>query len=227
MNKNLFVKLIAHSPADLIMKEVDVNTKIIKIFFILFFSFFFFSCINIDTEITFRQNLSGDVIIKYSISKAAINIGKIDKYDNFLPLPVEEQKYRELAAKVNGLDLVSFRKEETESEVFINVRYEFRDVDALNAIVSNGADKKIEVQRRGERVTYSQKIVNREKPISEETMELAKALFQDRYVNIKLTAPQNIRTVNSGSITGASAQVSYNLPALLSDNNSVTWEVVW
>ncbi|MCL2480195.1 MAG: hypothetical protein FWF38_00640 [Spirochaetaceae bacterium] len=203
-----------------------MKTRIIKILSILFLSFFLFSCINIDTEITFRQNLSGEILIKYSISKAAINIGKIDKYDNFLPLPVEEQKFRELAAITNGLDFISFRQEETEGEVFINVRYGFSNIEALNAIVSNSNDKKIEVQRRGDRTYYTQKISNN-KPINEETIELAKALFPDRYVNIKITAPQNIRTVSSGEITGNSAQVRYNLPQLLSNKGNVTWEVSW
>ena len=165
-------------------------------------------------------------MIRYSISKAAINIGKIDKNDNFFPLPVEEQKFREIAANTNGLTFVSFKQEETEGEVFINVKYEFSNVAALNAVVSNSIDKKIEVQRRGDRTYYTQK-VSSNKPISEETIELAKALFPDRYVNIKLTAPQNIRTVNSGDITGNSAQVRYNLPQLLSNNQGVTWEVSW
>ena len=203
-----------------------MKTRIIKIFFIIFLCFFIFSCINIETEIIFRQNLSGEVLIKYSISKAAINIGKIDKNDNFFPLPVEEQKFRELAANTNGLNFISYKQEETEGEIFINVRYEFRTIDALNAIVSNSVDKKIEVQRRGDRTYYTQKISS-SKPINEETIELAKALFPDRYVNMKITAPQNIRTVNSGEITGNSAQVRYNLPQILSNAQGITWEVSW
>ena len=203
-----------------------MKTRIIKIFSIIFLCFFIFSCINIETEITFRQNLSGDIVIRYSISKAAINIGKIDKNDNFFPLPVEEQKFREIAANTNGLTFVSFKQEETEGEVFINVKYEFSNVAALNAVVSNSIDKKIEVQRRGDRTYYTQK-VGSNKPISEQTIELVKALFPDRYVNIKLNAPQNIRTVNSGDIKGNSAQVRYNLPELLSNTQGVTWEVSW
>ena len=204
-----------------------MNTNIVKIFFIVFLSFLLFSCINIDTEIIFRQNLAGEVLIKYSISKAAINIGKIDKYDNFLPLPVEERKYRELASNVSGLNLISFKQEETEGEVFINVKYEFSNIDALNAIVANSADKKIEVQRRGERTYYTQKISNNDKPVSEETITFAQALFPERYVKVKITAPQNIRTVNSGNMKGNSAEVSYNLPQLISSKVPVTWEVSW
>jgi hypothetical protein len=204
-----------------------VNTKIVKIFFILFFFFFLFSCINIDTEIIFRQNLSGEVLIRYSLSKAAINMGKIDKYDNFLPLPVEERKYRDIANNVNGLELISYRQEETEGEVYINVRYEFRNIDALNAIVANSNDKKIEVQRRGDRTYYTQKISNNDKPVSEETTTLAQALFSERYIKLKLTAPQAIRSVSSGNISGNSAEVSYDLPQLISTTTPVTWEVSW
>ncbi len=206
-----------------------MNTRIVKIFFILFLSFFLFSCINIDTEIIFRQNPagSGEVWIKYSISKAAINIGKIDKYDSFLPLPVEEQKYRDLAANTNGLEFRYYKQEETEDEVLINVRYEFRNIDALNAIVSTGSDKKIDVQRRGDRTYYSQKVYSNDKPINEETLKLAQALFPDRYVRIKIVAPQNIRTVSSGTMTGNNAEVTYTLPQLLSTTSPVTWEVGW
>ena len=203
-----------------------MKTRIVKIFSIIFIPFFLFSCINIDAEIILRQNLSGEILIKYSISKAAINIGKIDKNDNFLPLPIEEQRFREIAANVNGLTFMSYKQEETEAEIFINVRYGFTNIEALNAIVANSNDKKIEIQRRGDRTHYIQKISSQNQ-INEETIELAKALFPDRYVNIKLTAPQNIRTVSSGDITGNSAQVRYNLPQLLSSKNSLTWEVSW
>ena len=204
-----------------------MNTKIIKIFFIFSLCFFLFSCIDIDTEIIFKQNLTGEVLIRYSVSKAAMNMGRIDRHDNFLPLPIEERKYQELAANTDGLKLISFRKHETENNINITVRYEFRDIEALNAIVSNSNDKKIEVQRRGERTYYTQRINASDRTISEETIKLAQAIFGNRTVNFKVTAPQNIRTVNSGSMTGRSAQVSYNLPQLLSSADSVTWEVTW
>ena len=203
-----------------------MKTRIVKIFSIIFIPFFLFSCINIETEITFRQNLSGEISIKYSISKAAINIGKIDKEDNFLPLPIEEQKFREIAANTNGLTFISYRQEETEGELFINVKYGFNNIDALNAIVSNSNDKKVEVQRRGDRTYYTHRISNN-KPINEETLDLAKALFPDRYVSVKIIAPQNIRTVSSGDITGNSAQVKYSLTQLLSNKENTTWEVSW
>ncbi|MCL2791932.1 MAG: hypothetical protein FWD87_02475 [Spirochaetaceae bacterium] len=204
-----------------------MNTRIIKIFFIFFLSFSLFSCITIDTEIIFRQNLTGEVLIRYSVSQAALNIGKIDRFDDFLPLPIEEYRFRELAANVDGLRLISYRKEEKNNEVHITVRYEFRNIEALNAVVSNSNDTKIEVQRRGERTYYTQQIGAINRTISQETIKLAQTIFSDRSINLKVTAPQNIRTVNSGTMTGRSAQVSYNLPQLLSATDSVKWEVSW
>jgi len=216
-----------YSDGQTLSKEAFVNTKNVKIFFIFFLCFLLFSCIDIDTEIIFKQNLTGEVLIRYSVSKAAINMGKIDRHDNFLPLPIEEQRYHELAANIDGLKLISFRKQETENDINITVRYEFRNIEALNAIVSNSNDKKIEVQKRGERTYYTQRISANNQAISEETIKLAQAIFGNRTVSFKVTAPQNISTVNSGTIAGRSAQVSYNLPQLLSSTDNVTWEVSW
>ena len=204
-----------------------MNTKIVKLLLIFSLSFFLVTCIDIDTEIIIRQNFTGEISIKYSISKDFINIGQIDIYDAFLPLPIEERKYRELAANVNGLVLRSFRQEETEAELLITVRYEFSNIDALNAVISNSNDTKIEVQSRGERVYYTQKISNNDKPASEEALKFAQALFPERYVKLRLIVPQNIQTVNSGAIRGNSAEVSYNLIQLLATTDSVTWEVSW
>jgi len=192
----------------------------------LFLPFFLFSCLDIDTEIIIRPNLTGEVLIKYSISQAAINIGRIDRQSNFLPLPIEEQRYRDLAANVDGLKLLSFRKEERRGEVIITARYEFSNIDALNAVLSNN-DAKIEIERRGERTYFTQKIINNNRAVSEETRELAKALFGGRYVNLRLTVPGNIHTVNLGTAAGNRAFVSYELPQLLESTGAVVWEVSW
>jgi hypothetical protein len=205
-----------------------VNKNIVKYLAAVIFSASIISCISIDTEITFKQDLTGEVLIKYSVSKSALNIGKLDQNDSFMPLPLEEQKYRDKAGKVNGLDFKSFKKEETAEEIYITVRYEFRNNEALNAIISNNQQPLISVERRSGSVYFTQNIYNSSsKPAGEETIKLAQALYADRLIKMKVTAPSQIKTVNSGTSAGNTAEVQYRLPELLSKNTPVIWEISW
>ncbi len=186
------------------------------------------SCINIDTEITFRQDLTGEALIRYSILKSAVNIGKIDKNDSFLPLPVEEQRYRDKAERTNGLELRSFKKEETDEEIYITVRYDFKNMEALNAIISNTAGKKIDIQKRADRTYYTQEIYSNKGTLpSEETLNITESLFADRYIKIKVTAPAAVKSVNTGSSSGNNAEVVFKLPELLASASPVVWEIIW
>ncbi len=205
-----------------------MKKNILKPVFLMLLSALFFSCINVDTEIVFRQDLSGEILIKYSVSKSVLNIGRLDENESFLPLPVEENKYREKAEKTDGLDLKSFKKEETEEELFITARYEFRNMDALNAVVSNNGEKKIDVQRRSGSTYFTQKVFNKsDTPANEETIKLAEALFADRTIKMKITAPSQIKSRNMGTSGGNSAETEFSLPALLAENLPVVWEVAW
>jgi hypothetical protein len=205
-----------------------VKKNIFKTIFPLLLSGLFLSCINVDTEIVFRQDLSGEIMIKYSVSKSVLNIGILDENGSFLPLPVEEQKYREKGENTDGLELKSFKKEETEEELYITARYEFKTPEALNAAVSNSGERKIDVQRRSGSTYFTQNIFNKTNtPANEETLKLAEALFADRSIKMKVTAPSSIKRSNIGTSAGNSAEAVFNLPKLLSENTPVIWEVVW
>ena len=204
-----------------------MNKKIMGILAVLVFSASLISCISIDTEIKFKQDLTGEALIKYSVSKSAMNIGKLDKNDSFMPLPVEEQKYREKAQKVSGLDFKSFKKEETSDEIYITVSYDFRNIEALNAIISNN-QQMISVERRSGSVYFKQNIYDRSaEPAGEETIKLARALYADRYIKMKVTAPSPVKSVNTGTSSANNAEVQFRLPDLLAENKPVIWEIVW
>ena len=202
--------------------------KIIRILTVLIFSASIISCISIDTEIKFKQDLTGEVLIKYSVSKSAMNIGKVDNNDSFMPLPIEEQKYREKAEKVNGLDFKSYKKEETSDEIYITVSYDFTNIEALNAIISNNQQQMITVERRSGSFYFTQNIYNSSAdPAGEETIKLAQALYSDRYIKMKVTAPSPVKSVNTGTSTANTAEVQFRLPDLLAENRPVIWEIVW
>jgi hypothetical protein len=140
---------------------------------------------------------------------------------------VEEAKYREKANKTNGLDFVSYKREEIESDIYITVAYNFSSIDALNAALSNNKDSKITVRRSaGNTTTYTQ-IISRGTPVNEDTLTLANAIFKDKYIKVKVIAPQNLKSVSDGTMTGRTGEISYPLVTILGSETSFKWDVVW
>lgn len=208
----------------MVNKQTIFLTTIVSILFSLA------SCIDIDTEITFYDNASGFVVINYSVSKNMLNTGNLDSDSSFLPLPLEEQRYIELANNTEGLSLASFDKQEEGEEIFISARFDFTSIDALNAAISSSTqvtDKKINLEKRGGRWHYSQKMVDGNAEIDSESLMLATALFSDRYIKIKLNAPSPVTSINVGNTDKNSAEVFYTVPDLLASTEPITWEVVW
>ncbi len=206
---------------------MNIKNKMIFLFFPLVF-LSISSCISIDTEIVIRQNLSGEALIRYSIAKSAINIGKIDNDSSFLPLPVEEERYRRKAQETEGLTLVSYRKDESIDEVLITVRYEFSNPEALNRIISSSDENSITIDNRAGSFHYKQTIYDNEGVIPDnDVLKLTEALFSDRFIKIKVTAPSAVRTISNGFSGGSSAEAVFSIPELLSSDAPVRWEFTW
>lgn len=206
---------------------MNIKNKMIFLFFPLVF-LSLSSCISIDTEIVIRQNLSGEALIRYSIAKSAINIGKIDSDSSFLPLPVEEERYRRKAQETEGLTLVSYRKDESADEVLITVRYEFSNPEALNRIISSSDENSITIDNRAGSFHYTQTIYDNEGVMPDnDVLKLTEALFSDRFIKIKVTAPSAVRTISNGFAGGSNAEAVFSIPELLSSDAPVRWEFTW
>lgn len=207
---------------------INKHTMFLTAIVVILFSLV--SCIDIDTEITFNDNASGFIVINYSVSKSMLNTGNLDSDNSFLPLPLEEQQYIELANRTEGLSLVSFDKKEEGDEILISAKFDFVNIDTLNAAIFSStqvADRKINLEKKGSSWHYSQKMVDGNAKIDSESLLLASALFSDRYIKIKLNAPSPVTSINVGNADKNSAEVFYTVPDLLASTEPVTWEVVW
>ena len=188
----------------------------------------FTSCIGIETVIQLKNENSGEVSIKYMVSKMVLNTAGIDEDNSFLPLPVDEKDFAEKADGNDNLRLISYKKEENDEQLFINVKYAFDDISGLNAIMSNSDGENITVSKKINSTVFIQKLYNGNGgKIDQETLDVISDLFSNYPVKITLIAPSDIKETNMGTFSNNKSELSMTLPEVLSSEEPVVMEIIW
>ena len=211
-----------------ILKKYSVY--IFKTVIILFLLFIITSCIGIETVIELKTENSGNVKIKYRVSKMLLKTVEIDSDRSFLPLPVEEKDFIEKADNTDTLRLLSYNREEAGDEIFITAEFSFSDIDGLNAIAGpSGADsKKISVNKKFTRTVYRQEIYSGSGgKIDDETMQVVSDLYSSYPVKITIITPEEIRDLNIGAKNNNKAEIQMTIPEILSAEEPVIVELSW
>ena len=202
--------------------------KIIKASAVILLLIITVSCIGIETEINFKDDKSGTLIMKYRVSKMVVKTAEIDSDSSFLPLPVEEKDFISKADENNGLTLTSFKKEETEDDVFITAEYSFTDIESLNAAAGSGGDPVITVDRKLGKTVYTHQLYpGNNGNIDTETMQVVSDLYSTYPVKITVIAPSDIKDINMGSSKNNRAEIDMTVPEILSSEEPVTIEISW
>jgi hypothetical protein len=203
---------------------------IFKTVFILFFLFLITSCIGIETVIELKNENSGNVTIKYRVSKMLLKTAEIDSDSSFLPLPVEEKDFIEKADNNDTLRLLSYNREEAGDEIFITAEFSFSDIAGLNAIAGpSGSDgEKISIDKKLTRTLYRQEIYSGSGgEIDDETMQVVSDLYSSYPVKITIITPKNIKDLNIGAINSNKAEIQMTIPEILSSEEALFIELSW
>ena len=200
----------------------------IKQLIILSAVFILSSCIGIETVINLENNNSGDISIKYKVSKMVLNTAEIDSDNSFLPLPIEEKDFIEKADKNSNLTLLSFKKEENSEEIFINVKYAFDNIAALNTDITGSDKKNITIEKKIIKTIYNQKIYEGNSgKIDEETMQVVYDLYSNYPLKFTIIAPSNIKDTNMGIFSKKKCKVSLTLSEVLSSSEPINIRITW
>jgi hypothetical protein len=189
------------------------------------------SCISIDTKLTIEEDGSGKVELNYSVSRMVTNLGKLDEEDDFLPLPLTEKDFLATAAMIQGLEVESFKIEENEEGVDINVLLSFDTIEALSQLIAlEEEEPSVTLVSEGGRKKFSYIIYRLpEEPINEDSLQMINTFFARDYLAFELIPPDSVLSVNSGEISenGKSARFRIDLTELYNRNTDVIWEVQW
>ena len=168
------------------------------------------SCIGVETEITFREDGTGGVVLTYRISRVMANVGTVEG-DELIPLPVTEQDFRRSVESVAGLRLRRVTQSQDERDIFVKAEMDFDDIAAFSRIESF-TDMPASLVVSDGRSVFSQVITSGlEQEVSEDSLELVSLFFDDYEIAFKVNAPGQIASHSMGELSENRRTVVYRV----------------
>ena len=202
----------------------------ILFFIIPFLSFLITGCLDLNSEITVNTDGSGKVELQYHISKLALELRRTGNEEGPIPLPVQEDNFRNAAEAIQGISLTGYDRKETADDVVISAEIDFTSIEALNNFYSMSGGQNVSLLGQGDSVVFSMFIFGgRDEPVDEETVDLIDSFFSDYNLSFRLNAPGTIISVEPGTIdeSGKRADHSVSVADLIKTGEPVIWQVSW
>ena len=183
-------------------------------------------CLSVETTIELGDDGSGRLEIEYVIDTDLYDLGVFDNSDVALPIPVSRNEFRDIADRIPGLRLRSYRSREGDSTVTVTARLRFDSVEALNAWY--GPSGSITVTERGGEFLWLQMVSPGSGSGDEGAAALAESL-EGYSLTYRLRAPDRIVSVSEGEISadGRTAMMTVSLSAVAMMEDPRYWEVRW
>lgn len=195
----------------------------------LLFPLIFFSCVGVVSDISVNDDGSGSLSLTYRVSQMVADIGTYAGEKSVLPLPLAENDFRNLAARVPDMELASYSRKETPQDVIIQAKINFRSIAGLSAFFSSSGNT-ITFSRQADRTVYSQVLYKAgTEPVDPETAALVRELFADYDFIINLRASREITSANLGVINQDKRQVNFSMKVadIISSGKDIIWEISW
>ena len=186
------------------------------------------SCIDILAEVNLNADGSGEAKLSYKVSRLVINLGSLDEDNKFFAVPVSRRDFEDTVRRHEGLDLKSYSTEEDTEDVYVDAEISFTSINALSFLFNSNDPDAISLTSENGQTTYRQTIFEGgEEEIDEDSMKMIESFFSDYMLSFVLKTPRSVTTVNRGTFTGRSANVSLSIPEVVVMTEPVTWEVSW
>ncbi|MFP4384199.1 MAG: hypothetical protein ACLFST_07210 [Spirochaetia bacterium] len=192
--------------------------------------FFLSGCLNLDTEITIEPDGSGTLRLEYRISRMIADLRKTGNETGPIPLPVEEEDFRNAVQTVSGISLDGYSRAEDEDQITISASLNFDSIEALNTFYSMSGNQTVTLLGEGDSVVFTLAVYNgADEPLDEETAALIDSFFSDYYISFKINTPSPVISVTPGSIGESENQAvfSESVAALIKKGEAVDWTVSW
>ena len=179
-------------------------------------------------RIELKQDHSGTVVLNYSVMRAIINLGTIDEDKPFYTIPVSRGDFERTVARVEGLDLKTFRVAEDSAELHVDAELTFESTDALSQLFSGSGPGAVEITTVDGRTVYRHIVFSGNgSEIDADSKKMIETFFKDYEAIFTLAAPEPIESVSHGAFDGRNASVSFDISKVTLEANPVIWEVTW
>ncbi len=192
---------------------------------ILLVSIFLVSCIGIDADVTVGTDGAVEVSMRYTVSAALDELGKLGSNAEYLPLPVGQGDL-ELAATRAGGTLQSWSRKNGSESSTITASLKFPDVSTFALFLDPLGKAAVYTENNG---TSSLKIDLYDGTRAEDTelVEFIKTAFSDYIVSIRLELPRTPRATGGFLVSGRVASFSMKAADLYAQASPVSISVSW
>ena len=168
------------------------------------------SCISVESRFEFAADGTGDLHLRYRLDAALVKLGVAPASDT-LPLPISETEFHTAAARVDGLELISYRRvdRDEESEVIAVLRF-----DRVERVAELPSFRALNPRLQGTDPALFELVLgdSGEEPLNEDALRLLATLLGDHAVTFVVAAPRPIRDSSAGTLAADRRQVTLSMP---------------
>jgi len=205
------------------------SSKYFKLIFLISIILILVSCIGVETTISFNENGSGKLSIKYRISKMVVNLGSSDEETPVVPLPVSEKDFKRSIESAQGLTLLSFKQSEDENDIYITANIGFDKIENFKEM-KGFSSMPATLKQKGNSFSFSQRIASKPEEIPDkDSLEMIDTLFKGYKISFTVTAPKEIQSHNLGTLSADKKSVTYSVPVtdLLKIKEDIYLTLAW
>ncbi len=167
------------------------------------------ACISIESRFEFAAEGTGELHLRYRLDTALVKLGA--SASRTLPLPISEAEFHAAAARVEGLELIRYRRvdHDEESEVIAVLRF-----DRVERVAELPSFSALNPRLEGTDPALFELVIGDpgEEPLSEEVLRLLATLLGDHAVSFVVSAPRPIRASSAGTLAADRRQVTLSMP---------------
>jgi hypothetical protein len=96
------------------------------------------SCLGVNADVTLTQNGSGTIALEYVVSRSLDSLGKLDGNERWNTIPVGRADFERTLDRLPEMKLLSFSSKETNNDIVVTAKMEFKSVKGLLAFLDAG-----------------------------------------------------------------------------------------
>jgi hypothetical protein len=183
------------------------------------------SCVGIETNAKINSNGSVDVSIRYVVSNAADELGKLGANAKYLPLPVGEADLRLAASRADG-DLRSWSRKDGNDSFTIDAALRFPNAGAFVRFMDPAGELATYVEANG-RSTLSMTLASGNAPAERSIDSFLELAFGDYLVALAFELPRPPSASQGFTIKGNTASFSMKAADLYVSPTPVKVTISW
>lgn len=206
------------------------NSRLKAAVITLLIVFLLSSCIGIESRIRINNDDSGQLTLKYRVSRLIAHLESAETKGNVVPLPLSREEFERTVNNTDGLELVSYSRKEDKVDIRIEAKVNFNSIEALSAMDNRNENSFSLRSEQGNRV-LSQIIYagsDGEAP-TRDSLEMIETFFSGYNLTFIVETPAEIYKHNLGELSADKRSVTYqiSIPEILGDTMKKIFEVAW